>query len=957
MKRLFKHLFISMLLSPLVTLPLVPCARAMDLGNIWLLGDSITYGAGCAGGYRDSLYTNLLARGCSFKFVGTVASNSTKRLSAAGQAHHDGHSGYSIANAMDISGKPRAGIYEGIESWHRSIQKPDLILLMIGINDLNTGYKIDTASERLDRLVARLFSYYPHVRLLIASLPDADPNNHHRHGATNDLTVSVRNYNAEMVSIVAKHRAMGQNISWVDMHAKLSLADLHDGLHPSAEGYVKMGNAWASAIVSSLRLPPAAAPSSVIDLWPPGKMPGDTAAGLEHQMPPQDDNAERITDISRPTLGLCLLPGRGKPMPAMIVCPGGGYRYVVYDKEGTEIAAWLNSIGIEALVLKYRVPNNRAGAFQDVQRAISLARSHAAEWNIDPKRLGIIGFSAGGNLAAKASTLFGERSYAAVDSADQFSCRPNFVVLVYPAYLEGKSGQVSPDLNLKANIPPTLIIHNDDDSRFVRGSKLYHAALDAAGIPNTLILYRTGGHGYGLRSDEDVRVWPQAAEKWLRQTGVLAADSERSAMKGRQTNSIVSFGAVGDGKTLNTHCIQTAIDQLAAKGGGTLVIPKGVFLSGAIFLKPGINLSLEKGAVLKGSTNITDYPEMKTRIEGHFTQWLPALINADKTDHLTISGQGTLDGNGAPFWKRFWARLEADPRTTNLDVKRPRLVFIQDSEDVRINGVTFENSAYWNLHLYRCQNVTVQDVRFLVPQGVRCPSTDGTDVDSSQNVTIQDCTYRVNDDCIALKGSKGPFALDDKDSLPVKHIRVVGCTFERGNGAVTLGSEATRISDVTVEHCRVLGSVALVCFKLRSDTPQDYEDVHYRDITLDGTGEILRVKPWMQYYNLQGQSPPDSIVRGISLSDIKGRYGSFGTIEGNPGQTRISDISLENMDVQLDDGHLDANSVKNLTINHVMINGKLLVLANRAAPLAPQKPAALLPSKISNHVQKDKASG
>src|ERR1044071_2040617 len=134
--------------------------------------------------------------------------------------------------------------------------------------------------------------------------------------------------------------------------------------------------------------------------------------------------------------------------------------------------------------------------------------------------------------------------------------------------------------------------------------------------------------------------------------------------------SVADLGAVGDGKTLNTASIQSAVDQLASKGGGTLVIHKGVFLSGAIFLKPGVNLHLEEGAVLKGSTDRKDYPKMRTRIEGHFEEWLPALVNADRVDHLRITGSGTLDGNGAPFWEDFWARRKENPKTTNLDVER-----------------------------------------------------------------------------------------------------------------------------------------------------------------------------------------------------------------------------------------------------------------------------------------------
>src|ERR1044071_8529612 len=392
-----------------------------------------------------------------------------------------------------------------------------------------------------------------------------------------------------------------------------------------------------------------------------------------------------------------------------------------------------------------------------------------------------------------------------------------------------------------------------------------------------------------------------------------ATQSFKSKAASSKRVSVAGFGAVGDGKTLNTVSIQKAVDQLASKGGGTLVIPKGVFLSGAIFLKPGVNLHLDEGAVLKGSTDRKDYPKMRTRIEGHFEEWLPALGNADRAPHLRITGSGTLDGNGEPFWDDFWARRKQNPKTTNLDVERPRLAHISNSEDVRVSGVTFKDSGFWNLHLYRCRNVLVENVRFEIPDGVRAPSTDGTDIDSCQNVTIRGCTYRVDDDCIALKGSKGPLALDDKDSPPVEHIRVTDCTFERGHGVVTLGSEATIVRDVLVEKSRVVGPNNLVRLKLRPDTPQRYEAIHYRDITLDGDGgTIIAVLPWTQFFDLKGQPPPKSFVRDVTLTNVRGTYGPFGTLQGNPGQTEIGDITLENIDVRLKDENLKAVDVQNL---------------------------------------------
>lgn len=245
-------------------------------------------------------------------------------------------------------------------------------------------------------------------------------------------------------------------------------------------------------------------------------MPGSSTKEPEKEAPSKGDGFHRITNVSRPTLAVFPAPKKTTPAPTMIVCPGGGYSYVVIDKEGTEIAAWLNTNGITALVLKYRVPNNRAGALQDIQRALSLARAHAADWNIDTKRLGVIGFSAGGNLAAKASSQFGDRSYPLVDKVDAQSCRPDFAVLVYPAYLDDKKGNVASDLDLKADIPPTLIIHSEDDTAHVTGSKAYHTALDRAKVRHEFKLYPTGGHGYGLRCQKEARAWPQAALAWLK---------------------------------------------------------------------------------------------------------------------------------------------------------------------------------------------------------------------------------------------------------------------------------------------------------------------------------------------------------------------------------------------------------------------------------------------------------
>jgi acetyl esterase/lipase len=276
-------------------------------------------------------------------------------------------------------------------------------------------------------------------------------------------------------------------------------------------------------LLSLLAVPTLLSANPLIEVWPEGKMPGKATSETE-ALVPRKDGFTRITNISRPTLELYPAAGaEGKPAPAVIVCPGGGYRYVVVDKEGSAIAKWLNAAGITALVLKYRTPDNREGALQDVQRAIRVVRSRAAELEIDPANIGIIGFSAGGHVSARASTRFDDPAYPAIDAIDDESARPDFAMLIYPAYLDDGKGGVSPDLKLSATIPPTLIVHTDDDKSYITGSRVYAAALTTAKVEHRLLLYSTGGHGYGLKCQGDAKAWPEQAMEWLQSVKVIPA--------------------------------------------------------------------------------------------------------------------------------------------------------------------------------------------------------------------------------------------------------------------------------------------------------------------------------------------------------------------------------------------------------------------------------------------------
>jgi acetyl esterase/lipase len=268
-------------------------------------------------------------------------------------------------------------------------------------------------------------------------------------------------------------------------------------------------------------------------LWPNGA-PGEKGdIGEEHDTTKPGEGLVggrpviRIGNVSTPTLTIYHSAPDKDTGTAVVVCPGGGYTILAMDLEGTEVCDWLNSVGVTAILLKYRVPARKGlerytAPLQDAQRALSLVRYHATEWHLDPRRIGIMGFSAGGHLSAAASTRFDKRSYESVDEADQASCRPDFTILIYPAYLTRQKGpELAPELTVTSNTPPTFIVQAENDA-VVESSLYYYVALKNAKVPAEMHLFATGGHGYGLReSREAVISWPKRAEEWMRGLGVL----------------------------------------------------------------------------------------------------------------------------------------------------------------------------------------------------------------------------------------------------------------------------------------------------------------------------------------------------------------------------------------------------------------------------------------------------
>jgi len=230
----------------------------------------------------------------------------------------------------------------------------------------------------------------------------------------------------------------------------------------------------------------------------------------------------RLGNVSSPTLTLYSPPEKSSGV-AVVVFPGGGYRILAIDLEGTEVCDWLNSIGVTCILVKYRVPDTgpypkSPAALQDAQRALGIVRRHAAEWKIDPNRIGVLGFSAGAHLSAALSTHFEKRLYDPIDDADNLSCRPDFAVIVYPGYLAlSEQGMVTnPEINPTEKTPPAFIVQAEDDPVHVENATNYFLQLKNAKIPAELHIYAQGGHGYGLRRTElPVTSWPQSVEVWL----------------------------------------------------------------------------------------------------------------------------------------------------------------------------------------------------------------------------------------------------------------------------------------------------------------------------------------------------------------------------------------------------------------------------------------------------------
>jgi acetyl esterase/lipase len=266
-----------------------------------------------------------------------------------------------------------------------------------------------------------------------------------------------------------------------------------------------------------------------IKIWQEGDWKGELPNGWKiegaekSEVTPHMGGTLAVKNVSEPLVAYFKPAAEKATKRAVIICPGGGYNILAWDLEGTEVAAWLSGHGFHAFVLKYRLPKGKdvrhAAALEDAQRAISLVRSRAEAWGIAPDQIGIMGFSAGAHLSALAATNHAKRSYPAKDSIDAVSCRPDFAVLIYSAYLladaKDPASGLNPDLPVGPDTPPAFLVHTMDDPLPCANSTGWLLALQKQKVPAELHIYADGGHGYGLRSDKSVRGWAGNMIVWM----------------------------------------------------------------------------------------------------------------------------------------------------------------------------------------------------------------------------------------------------------------------------------------------------------------------------------------------------------------------------------------------------------------------------------------------------------
>ena len=381
---------------------------------------------------------------------------------------------------------------------------------------------------------------------------------------------------------------------------------------------------------------------------------------------------------------------------------------------------------------------------------------------------------------------------------------------------------------------------------------------------------------------------------------------------------ITDYGAKSDGQVY-TKEIQSLIDKVHGVGGGVIVVPKGTFMTGALFFKQNVHLCVEQGAVLKGSDDICDYPLMETRIEGQTCTYFSALINADNLNGFIMYGGGVIDGNGQRAYRAFWQRLKWNKNATNKDEQRARLIYISNCKDVTVCGLTFQNSQYWTNHLYKCTRVRYINCTIFSPKYL-APSTDAIDIDACSMVHVKDCKIGVNDDAIVMKGGKGVHADKDENNGKSEFVLMEDCVVDFAHSCFTCGSECIHADNVIIKNVKVNNAVNFLWLKMRPDTPQLYENIVLKNC--DGfVNNLLNVNPWTQFFDLGGEKEiPLSYANNVSISDCTFKCDNYFNVKKEDSQYILSNFNFKNLQITATNDDHDYSIIKDMKVENVSIN-------------------------------------
>ena len=417
------------------------------------------------------------------------------------------------------------------------------------------------------------------------------------------------------------------------------------------------------------------------------------------------------------------------------------------------------------------------------------------------------------------------------------------------------------------------------------------------------------------------RVVAQPADPaWTRAVGARAMPVSEGVLTAN------AYGAVGDGTTLATKAIQSAIDACHAKGGGRVVLKPGRYLTGSVFLKDGVELRLDKGVELIGSQRFEDYPEIDTRIAGIEMKWPAALLNMIGIRKAAVTGEGRVNARGKFCWDKYWAmRKEYDAKglrwIVDYDVKRVRTLLIQHSSDITVKGIRLSNSPFWTLQVLYSEYVTLDGIIVRNNEDGHGPSTDGVDIDSSSWVLVENCDIDCNDDDFCLKAGR------DWDGLrvnrPTEYVVIRKCIARRGGGLLTLGSETSGgIRHVLATDLTAKGTGNGFHIKSATTRGGTVEDVHVRNIAMDSVGNVILFtmnwNPAYSYSTLPKGYNPDSIpihwktllhtveppergtphFKDIYISGIRAASAKKAISAGGLESSLISGVHLDNVEIR-----------------------------------------------------------